>query len=934
MAREFQAEINITDIDTLRVSRFVQKHESGRPFEANVEALYLGYIELERLVGQTATVYFGATDEPMSSFAGVIETATVVGGSDKGFDTKQTKYHIRLVSVLALLERIVTSRIFQELSVPDIITKIFDELGIKYKLQLVESYSPREYCVQYQESTLAFISRLCEHEGIQLLSEPNDEGAEQIVLADDSKSSPFIAGNPTLVSVPRSSLLDVKDAAYAFRPKSCVQSGKVVLRDYNFERPKLDLTSTATAKKDTDLELYDYPGGYFDPGEGKRLAQVRLEAEQVQTNTLEIDAVCTRIVTGHRLNLIDANDLDGTYFVFSVIHTYDNRAEAPANQPRYQARAKLVPEALPYRSPRQTPSPVIAGPQTAEVVAPDGSPGETIHTDKHGRCKVSFFWDRSGITDDKASCWMRVAQLQTSGSLILPRVGWEVIVEFLEGNPDRPIITGRLYNGVFMPPYALPEGKTRTTLKSNNTPGGGGANEIRFEDKAGAEEIMIAAQKDMKVVAANNTHRHVANNDATMIGNNASLEVGGNQTVKITKGVQQTVGADQSVSVGGNRNVEINAVNSLNVHGSSTTTVGGNQFEMDGNPLQALLAIAAQAAEDFLNSLADKAVEKVQSQVEDAINQVMGPINELNSQVQEIAGNMQAVANGDLGAMGAMAANAAGLPGAAEFAQSLAGPPPPPTEAGQAIGDAASQVNQGAEAANQVAGQANALTQVAAEASRNALHNVIGQGVNAAETALAHAMGFEPAGGGGSSGANMTGPDVQVDGVDATNREKGPGHATALVGGTHDETIGSLKVLASIKDIDTNVGAAKTQDVGLGTLQLAIGDYSETVGAGKTEKALGLVVLTKGGESETVGGSKTTMVGGAIIDKVDGTQGIEAGGPATFVGIFHKIEAGGAITFKCGGSEVVINKDGIEIKSPIVAFLAPKIHLPQKVTEI
>ncbi|HMY16417.1 MAG TPA: type VI secretion system tip protein VgrG, partial [Polyangium sp.] len=304
------------------------------------------------------------------------------------------------------------------------------------------------------------------------------------------------------------------------------------------------------------------------------------------------------------------------------------------------------------------------------------------------------------------------------------------------------------------------------------------------------------------------------------------------------------------------------------------------------------------------------------------------------SQVQEIAGNMQAVANGDLGAMGAMAANAAGLPGAAEFAQSLAGPPPPPTEAGQAIGDAAGQVNQAAEAANNAAGQANALTQMAAEASRNALHNVIGQGVGAAETALAHAMGFEPAGGGGSSGANMTGPNVQVDGVDATNREKGPGHSTDLIGGTHDETIGALKVLASIKDIDTNVGAAKTQDVGLGTLQLAIGDYSETVGAGKTEKALGLVVLTKGGESETVGGSKTTMVGGAIIDKVDGTQGIEAGGPATFVGIFHKVEAGGAITFKCGGSEVVINKDGIEIKSPIVAFLAPKIHLPQKVTEL
>ncbi|HRI62580.1 MAG TPA: type VI secretion system tip protein TssI/VgrG [Polyangium sp.] len=934
MAREFQAEINITDVDTMRISRFVAKQESGRPTEAHVEALYLGYAQLEELIGHTATIYFGPSGEPPSAITGIIETATVNSSTEKGFDTKQTRYHIRLVSVLALLERMVTSRIFQELSVPDIVTKIFDELGIKYKKQLVDSYSSREYCVQYQEDTLAFISRLCEHEGIQLLSEPDGDGGEQIVLCDDSKTAPFIAGNADLYSCPRAALHDTEDAVYAVRPKSCVQSGKVVLRDYDFERPKLDLTSTAAAKKDTDLELYDYPGGYFDPSEGKRLAKVRLEAEQVHTNTIEVDAICPRIMAGTRFNMLDAGDLDGTYFAFSAVHTYDNRAATQNDGLRYQVRARLVPEALPYRPPRRTPIPVISGPQTAEVVAPEGSPGETIHTDKHGRCKVSFFWDRSGIMDDRASCWMRVSQLQTSGSLIVPRVGWEVIVEFLEGNPDRPIITGRVYNGVFMPPYALPEGKTRTTLKSNNTPGGGGANEIRFEDKAGAEEIMIAAQKDMKVVAANDVKRHVANNDASMVGNNASLEVGANQTVKITKGMQQTIGADQSVSVGGNRNVEINAVNSLNVHGSSTTNVGGNQFEMDGNPLQALLAIAAEAAENFLNSLADNAVANVQSQVEGAINQVMGPINSLNSQVQEIAGNMQAVANGDLGGIGAMAANAAGLPGAADFARSLAGPPPPPTEAGQAIGDAAGQVNQAATQANEAAAQANALTQVAAEASRNALHNAIHQGVGGAETALAHAMGFEPMGGGGSSGANMSGPNAQVDGVDATNREKGPGHATALVGGTHTETIGSLKVLASIKDIDTNVGAAKTQDVGLGTLQLAIGDYSETVGASKTEKALGLVVLTKGGESEKVGGSKTTMVGGAIIDKVDGNQGIEAGGPATFVGIFHKVEAGGSITFKCGGSEVVINKDGIEIKSPIVAFLAPKIHLPQKVTEL
>src|SRR5262249_54428632 len=154
---------------------------------------------------------------------------------------------------------------------------------------------------------------------------------------------------------------------------------------------------------------------------------------------------------------------------------------------------------------------------------------------------------------DKASCWMRVAQLQTSGSVMLPRIGWEVLVEFIEGDPDRPIVTGRVYNGAIMPPYALPEGKTRSTFRTASTPGGGGTNEIRYEDKAGSEEIMMHAEHDMKVVVANDAKRHVGNNETQHVGNNASLQVGANQTTKITKGFSNDIGGGQKVSVGGNR---------------------------------------------------------------------------------------------------------------------------------------------------------------------------------------------------------------------------------------------------------------------------------------------------------------------------------------------------------------------------------------------
>ena len=226
------------------------------------------------------------------------------------------------------------------------------------------------------------------------------------------------------------------------------------------------------------------------------------------------------------------------------------------------------------------------------------------------------------------------------------------------------------------------------------------------------------------------------------------------------------------------------------------------------------------------------------------------------------------------------------------------------------------------------------VTNPLASMAQSAAHNAVHQGVGAAHNALAGALGLDSAGGGGESGMNAAGPAGDVAGVDATDREKGPGHSTALIAGSHTEKVGSIKALGAIKQIDTNVSGNKTIDVGAATVQLAIGNYAETAGGSKKESALGLVVLSQGGESETVGGSKTTMVGGAIVDKLSGSHAIEAGGPATFIGAFHKVEASEKITFKCGASTVVVDASGISITSPIVAFLAPKIQLPKKVSEV
>ena len=196
-----------------------------------------------------------------------------------------------------------------------------------------------------------------------------------------------------------------------------MRSGKFTLRDYDFKRPQLDLTAVKQAAERPGLEVYDYPGGYWEPSEGKRLAETRLQEEQVLRRTLEVDANCTRIAVGQKLQLTDAADANGEYFIFAAHHRYVHQAtrDGGENHPMYMVRARLLPIAVKFRPARETPVPIIEGPQTALVVAPPGSVQETIHTDEHGRCKVKFRWDRSDVDDDRASCWMRVGSAADLG---------------------------------------------------------------------------------------------------------------------------------------------------------------------------------------------------------------------------------------------------------------------------------------------------------------------------------------------------------------------------------------------------------------------------------------------------------------------------------------------------------------------------------------
>jgi type VI secretion system secreted protein VgrG len=911
----------------LHVLDFEERAQLGVPAEAEVEVVTTDYVALDELIGVGARVIYAYEGGSEQAFTGIVEAATAVGHHGVDLGNPRYRYRLRVVSELKLHSRMVTCQIFQEKDVKEIVSAVLEQLGIpadRVEWRLTASYPKRAYCVQYRESALAFISRLCEDEGIWFHSLHAADKPEKLVFGDDSTAAPAPPDGGQLVWRKTSELSTDTDQIVRISDRHAVRSGKFVLRDYNFEKPKLDLETTAESDVDTDLEMYDYPGGYADADQGKRLVKIRLEAEQVERRTLRGRSNATGLAVGHRITIAESEGLDGEYVITALHRRYTWRrgafdepeqSEDDLAGERYEVSLAFVPADIKYRRCQVTPKPLILGPQTATVVAPADSEDQTIHTDEHGRIKVEFHWDRSGLHDDTASAWFRTAQLQASGSLILPRVGWEVIVEFLEGDPDQPIITGRLYNGALMPPYALPEGKTRTALRTVSTPGGKGMNEIRFEDKAGAEEISITSHFNTTVKAANNKTKNVGNNESQAVKLNASLEVAAKQDTKITKGFQNTIGASQTVTVAGNRKVEVNAVQNCKVGGSSTTTVGGNQMEMDGNPLEGLLAVAAERAAEAAVAAANRAVGQVEAAVQGAIGQVMGPVDSLVGQAQALGQAMSGAANGDLSAAGALVAGASGLPGAGQVLGGLGAPPP-----------AATQTAPGAEASAGATSAANMM--------RAAATSAIQRGMGAARDAVGSALGVGGEGGGGQSRANTGGPAGDVSGQDEANTAKGPGHGLYKVNGSHTETSAALRLMAALNGINTNVAVSMTQTVGAAYIELVLGNHAESTEAMKTENCVGLIVVTKGDETEQVGGAKTTMVGGAIVHLVKGTHVVEAGASATIIGAFHKIQAKTKVMFKAGDSNVVIDGGGITLKtSGMIMIGASKIQLTKNVND-
>jgi type VI secretion system secreted protein VgrG len=950
------------------VTSFSVELQVNRPASAWVDVLCDETIDPDKLVGAPAMLSYGYDEEESPHrFSGIIESITSFALPDSG-GTLLFNYRIHIVDSLALAAWNEGCAIWLDLAAPDVIKKSLEECGIgsdKVDIRLTATYLKREFCVRYNESVLAFVNRLCEEEGIYYFWDLAGDDVK-LVFADDSSNAAPIDGDEDVKYMPPTGMEDAHDAISHIFDRRRVVSGKFTLRDFNLETPKVDLTADAQSDVDTDLEMYDFPGIYGDVAEGKRLAKVRLEAEQVERHLVDLQLDCTRTHAGRLMKISDAQfaDVAGEFFIVAVTHSMTrlggDKTTGSIGDESYATAATVLPAKVKYRAPRITPVPIMEGPQTATVVCPDGAKTEEIETDEFGRGKVKFHWDPKSEQNDKISAWFRVGQIQTSGSMMLPRLGWEVIVEFEEGNPDRPYITGKLNNGAFMPPYALPEGRSRTAIMSHSSPGGDGTNEIRYEDKAGGEEIMIHSHKDTTIKAANNKTKNVGNNESAAVGANRTLQVGSNQDVKVTKASLNTIKGNQSVTVSAVRKVEVNAVTGLTVGGNASTTVGGMHYEMDGNPLEALIALAVAKAAEFAAEKAAEAAEHVKGAVMGKVNQVLGPVQGVVSQAQQLGGGMMALANGDMSGAGALIAGASGLPGASAVAGGLAGK----GGGGGASNEGGGGHAEGGEggggeggggeggggggggglkpvqpglAATTHAGPGGKGASAGGIAAENLvsgmLTDVVQKGIRKGAKALAGGEGGDAAGGGSESGENEAGPKGDVAGVDGEDKDKGPGHNENLVSGSVTETVGSLKVQGTAEGIMLNA-TILTETIGAARAEIVLGNRAESVEGMKMEQSLGLIVLSKGDETENVGGAKTAMVGGAVVDLVKGGHSVEAATAATFIGAFHKVEAKTKITFKCGASSVVVDDSGITIESPLIMVTASKIELSDKVTEV
>ena len=499
---------------------------------------------------------------------------------------RYTVYALSLVPGAWRLTRRVDCRIFQKMGARKIVKKVLDAARVEHSFRSRGNQDPpeRDYCVQYRESDWGFVCRLLEEEGYFYYFE---HGPDRHVLriSNDSTVAADLPEGAGLRHVTPDSEMPGAEHIFRLHMKEALCSGKVSLTDYNFENPSIDMGAAHNGPRDLPLEVYDYPGLYQEQARGRTVSQVRLEEARARAVVFEGQSSAPRLAGGlcYKLDGHPRGDLNGKrYFVLRVEHHAEKTAgdlEGGALDDRcsYDNTFSCIPRDTPFRPPRVTLRPVVHGAQTAVVVGPST---EEIYTDKHGRVKVQFHWDRLGERNQHSSCWVRVSQLwagQGWGAMFIPRIGQEVIVDFLEGDPDRPLITGRVYHAQNPPPYTLPESRTRSTIMSNSSPGGKGSNEIRFEDQKGSEEIYTHAEKDQNERVENDMSTWVGHDQRLEVDRDRDKEIHRDETTRVGRDRTEQVDRHETIAVTGNRDESVKGQETVTVRKDRVHTVSGNQ---------------------------------------------------------------------------------------------------------------------------------------------------------------------------------------------------------------------------------------------------------------------------------------------------------------------------------------------------------------------
>tara|TARA_R110002096_G_scaffold123870_3_gene267828 strand:- start:4545 stop:6803 length:2259 start_codon:yes stop_codon:yes gene_type:complete len=575
--------------DALLLESFSGEEGFSQLYEFHLDLLSVqGDLEAKSIVGKP--VQFGMThaDGETRSFGGYINRFSI-GPVDGGSGLR--RYRATVVPWLWFLSKKSNCRIFQEKSVIEIIEQVFADAGFDaFETTGVTGTHPAlEYCVQYDETDFAFVSRLMEDEGIYYYFRHED--TKQVLVMADSDVG-YCESDPAEVPYDEGTL--AVDHIHLWEHQFEFISGKWSHLDFNFETPLTSLFAESPTVIDQpgtdDYERFEYPGKYADAAHADDKTKSRMEAEEAFYDIVHGASGVDTFTPGAKFTLSRHAypSEEGKEYVLTSVqhHAHDGSYTQRGAGNSYENSFACAPAKIVVRPKLRTPRPRIQGPQTAMVTGPAG---EEIHTDKYGRIKVQFHWDREGQRDEKSSCWVRVAQAtagKTWGFQALPRINQEVIVVFLDGDPDRPIVTGALYNAETMPTYELPTNKTQTGLKSRSSKDAGADNynEFRFEDKKGSEQIFLHAERNLDSRIKNNSmesvghdrHLSVQGDQKEEVQGEKHLTVGGDHFEQFGANQNLTIGGDQNAQIGGSQSLQLGVDRKITLGSDDNLTVGGD----------------------------------------------------------------------------------------------------------------------------------------------------------------------------------------------------------------------------------------------------------------------------------------------------------------------------------------------------------------------